>query len=161
MTETTLTSQGTQYVTLGIDHEVFAVAVEHVREILDYRAPSRLPHAPSFMAGILDVRGQGVPVVDLRVKLGLNAVPATEQTRILVLEVPVGERSLIMGLIADRVIEVALLSGDSLQPPPDVGVRWRSDYIQAIGQVGGNFVVIFDLSRLFGSDEVALMGEAV
>jgi purine-binding chemotaxis protein CheW len=148
---------GTQFVTLGIDRELFAVPVETVLEILDMREMFRVPDAPAHLAGIIDVRGRGVPVIDLRVKLGLPAAPVTEGTRIMVLEVPVTGRQVVLGLVADRVYEVAPLDGGRLEPPPDIGTKWRSDYIRGIGRRGDRFVVVFDLSRLFASDEQAFL----
>lgn len=157
MTNSAVPRGDAQYVTLGIDREIFAVEVELVREILDMCQISRVPNAPAFMVGMIDVRGQGVPVIDLRLKLGLPSAQATEHTRIVVLEVPVERRTVVMGMIADRVIEVTPLSEHDLESPPEVGVRWRSDYIRAMGRSGGAFVIVFDLARLFTSDEVALV----
>jgi purine-binding chemotaxis protein CheW len=149
-----------QFVTLGLDAELFAVPVELVREILDMRQPFRIPEAPPHLAGLIDVRGQAVPLLDLRLKLGLPPRAATADTRILVLEVPSQDRRLPLGLIADRVIEVTALDAGGTEPPPEIGTRWRCDYIQAIGRRAGQFVVIFDLARLLGSDAVALLDEA-
>jgi purine-binding chemotaxis protein CheW len=100
-----------------------------------------------------------VPVIDLRGKLGLPSVPMTENTRIVVLDVPLGGTFRTMGIIADRVIEVTALAEQDLEAPPEIGVRWRSDYIRAIGRSKGAFVIIFDLSRLFSSEETALLGQ--
>jgi purine-binding chemotaxis protein CheW len=146
-----------QFVTLGIGQEVFAVPVEVVVEILDMRPAFRIPEAPSYLVGLIDVRGRGVPVVDLRTKLGLPGVPPGESTRILVLEIPMAGRTLALGLIADRVFEVAALEGDGIEAPPDIGVRWRSDYIRGVGRRGDSFVIVFDLARLFSADEAALL----
>lgn len=157
MTQTAPPRTPPQYVTIGIDREIFAVDVESVREILDMQPIARLPNAPPFMVGMIDVRGQGVPTIDLRVKLGLPAVPITENTRILVLDVRIDGEPLTLGMIADRVIEVTSLTEHVLEAPPKVGVRWRSDYIQALGRSNGAFVIVFDLSRLFSSEEAALM----
>jgi purine-binding chemotaxis protein CheW len=145
----------TQLVTLGIGQEVFAVPVEAVLEILDMRPIFRLPDAPPYLAGLVDVRGRGVPAIDLRVKLGLPPVPTTENTRILVLQVPVGEGTLILGLIADRVFEVAAISADQIEPAPEIGVSWKSDYIGGVARRGDGFVVIFNLGHLFSSAEIA------
>jgi purine-binding chemotaxis protein CheW len=147
-----------QFVTLGIDREVFAVPVETVLEILDMREMFRVPDAPAYLAGLIDVRGRSVPVIDLRVKLGLPPAEATETTRIMVLEVAVARKSLVLGLVADRVFEVAPLDGGRIEPPPDIGTRWRSDYIRGVGRRGERFVVVFDLGRLFASDEPAFLG---
>ncbi|PKU25004.1 chemotaxis protein CheW [Telmatospirillum siberiense] len=160
MTETAVTREPSQYVTIGIDREIFAVAVEDVREILNMQPITRLPQAPSFMVGMIDVRGLSVPTIDLRGKLGLPMIPVTETTRIVVLDVSIDGRPRTMGIIADRVIEVTALTEQTLEPPPDVGVRWKSDYIRAIGRSNGSFVIIFDLSRLFSSTDVALLEQS-
>lgn len=149
-----------QYVTIGIDREVFAVEVGNVREILDMQPIARLPHAPPFMVGMIDVRGQGVPTIDLRVKLGLPAVPVTENTRILVLDVVIDGEPLTLGVIADRVFEVTALSDHALEAPPQVGGRWRSDYIRSIGRANGGFVIVFDMARLFSGQATALLTHA-
>ncbi len=147
----------TQFVTLGIDKEVFAVPVETVLEILDMREMFRVPDAPTHLAGLIDVRGHSVPVIDLRVKLGLATAAVTEGTRIMVLEVPIRGRQVVLGLVADRVYEVAPLDDGRLEPPPDIGTKWHCDYIRGIGRRGDRFVVVFDLGRLFESDEQAFL----
>jgi len=150
-------SHDAQFVTLGIDREVFAVPVDAVLEILEMRQMFRIPEAPGYLAGLIDVRGRGVPVIDLRLKLGLPAQPATEMTRILVLEFTVGEQPLVLCLIADRVIEVITLDKREIQPAPAIGLQWRSDYISGVGRRNDNFVIIFALARLFSSSDVALI----
>jgi purine-binding chemotaxis protein CheW len=155
MTATTIAEA--QFVTLGIDREVFAVPVEMVLEILAMRTPFRVPDAPPHLAGLIDVRDQTVPVIDLRLKLGLGAIPPTGNTRILVLEVPVSGRKLVLGLIADRVFEVISLEQRTIGPPPDIGTTWRSEYINGIARRGDTFVIIFDLARLLSSDAHALL----
>jgi len=146
----------TQCVTLGLDRELFGVPVENVREILDMRPVTRLPHAPGYLLGITDVRGRSVPVIDLRVKLGLSPGEVTCSTRILVLEMATGDRNVVLGLVADRVLEVIELETDQLEPPPAIGMHWRSEYITGIGRRGDAFVIVFDLARLFATDELAL-----
>ena len=150
-------SQGRQYVTLSLDSELFAVDVSRVREILDLGVIARLPNAPPFLLGMIDLRGECVAVIDLRSKLGLPAVDRTTQTRILVLDVEVAGRGLVLGLLADRVLEVTPLDGGLIGPPPDIGTRWHSDYIEGVGRRGDRLVVVFDLTRLFSADEVALI----
>jgi purine-binding chemotaxis protein CheW len=145
-----------QVVTLGIDREVFGVPVRAVREILDYRLPCRLPDAPAHLAGLIDVRGQAVPVIDLRIRLGLPAIPPTGSTRVLVLDIDLGGRTLALGLIADRVFEVAELDHAMVQPPPDIGVGWPTGHIQAIARHGNGFVIVLDLPALLLSDQATL-----
>ncbi len=145
-----------QAVTLALGREVFAVPVDHVREILDYSQPFAIPEGPAYLLGLTDVRGRAVPTLDLRLKLGMPAAEPMLSTRILVLDVPVQERVLSLGLVADRVIEVITLSADTLEAAPDIGVPWRSDYIQGVARRSDGFVVLFDLARLLTSEDAAL-----
>ena len=150
-----------QYVTLGLGAEVFAVPVSTVREILDYHEPFAIPDGPAWMRGLIDVRGRGVPMIDLRTKLGLASVPPTPVTRILVLDVPLSDRTLCLGLVADRVLEVTSFREDEIEGAPDVGVPWRSEYIAGVVHRSGGFVVIFDIARLLTTHDVATLTDTV
>lgn len=145
-----------QYLTLGLGRETFGINIEHVHEILDYRAPASLPQAPDFLVGMIDVRGQSYPVIDLRTKLGLPAVAPTPSTRIILLNIEMPQRRLQVGFVADRVFEVTELDGADMEVAPEVGGRWRSNYIAGIGRKGNAFVVVFDLVQLMAGDEPAL-----
>lgn len=146
-----------QCVTLCLGAEVFAVPVAMVREILDYRDCFHLPEGPSYLLGLIDVRGRGTPVVDLRLKLGLPKIPPGLSTRIMVLDVPVGGRILSLGLVADKVLEVANFAASQIEGAPDVGVAWRSDYIAGVVRRDSGFVVLFDLPKLLTADEAILV----
>ena len=150
-------AQSAQYLTLGIDGELFGIDIAHVREILDMRPIAKLPHAPDFLLGMIDVRGTGFPIVDLRTKLGLPRVPATEATRIIILDVQLSGRTMGVGFVADRVFEVTGLDTAETEAAPDVGGRWRSNYIAGIGRKGEAFVIALDLQRLMESDEPLLL----
>jgi purine-binding chemotaxis protein CheW len=143
-----------QYLTLGLADETFGISIRNVREILDMRPISRLPHAPDFLVGMIDVRGAGYPIVDLRTKLDLPKVAATEATRIIILDVPMGDRLVGVGFIADCVFEVTDIDESQIEPPPSVGGPWKSDYLAGIGRKGETFVMIFDLGRLMASSEI-------
>ena len=140
-----------QYVTLGVADELFAAPVEKVQEILDMRPIARLPQAPETLLGMIDVRGQGIPVVDLRLTLGLPSVPDNANTRIIVLAIAGPDGELRLGLRADRVFEVTILDEDELDPPPAVSGSWSGRCIAGIGRRNGNFVTVLDLERLLGS----------
>lgn len=147
-----------QYLTLGLGRETFGIDIENVQEILDYRVPAALPQAPAFLVGMIDVRGQSYPVVDLRTKLGLPPEAPTPATRIILLNIPLDDRTMRVGFVADRVFEVTELDRAEMEAAPEVGGRWRSTYIAGIGRRGDAFVVVFDLARLMAGDEPALAG---
>ena len=139
-----------QYVTLGVAEEIFAAPVAKVLEILDMRPVARLPRAPENLLGMIDVRGEGVPVLDLRLTLGMKPAPDTENTRIVVLAINGAEGVLTLGLKADRVFEVTVLDHAALDPPPPVSAGWGEQVIQGIGRRNGEFVTVLDLDRLLG-----------
>ena len=147
-------AETTQYLTLGLDGETFGIGIRHVREILDMRPISKLPHAPDFLLGMIDVRGSSYPIVDLRTKLDLPSVPATDATRIIILDVPLDGRLVGVGFVADRVFEVTGIDESQIEPPPTVGGRWKSNYLAGIGKKGDSFVIIFDLAKLMLSSDV-------
>jgi purine-binding chemotaxis protein CheW len=153
-------STESQYVTFSLDNEIFAVPVEVVREILDHEDAFKIPHGPDYLLGLRDVRGQGVPVIDLRLRLGMSRTEKTPHTRALVLDVPIGDKMLTLGLVADRVFEVIPFRAEEIEGAPDIGVRWRSDYISGVVRRNGGFVVIVDLARLFSGSEMAMVGSA-
>ncbi|KQM57218.1 MULTISPECIES: chemotaxis protein CheW [unclassified Sphingomonas] len=146
-----------QVVTFGMGDEVFAVPVTMVREILDYRPAFRVPNGPAWMLGITDVRGQGVPMIDLRMRLGLTPVEPTLATRVLIVDVMLADRMLSLGLVVDRVIAVASFERERLESAPDIGLRWRSDYIAGVVREPDGFVVVIDAAEIFSSDDTAIV----
>jgi purine-binding chemotaxis protein CheW len=145
----------TQFVTFALGSEVFAIPVAVVREILDHEEAFRIPNGPDYLVGLRDVRGQGVPVIDLRLKLGLSRTVPTPNTRVLVVDIALGERQLTLGLVADRVFEVVAFRDDQLEAAPDIGIRWNSDYIDGVVRRDQGFVVVIDLGRLLTAKDLA------
>ncbi|OAN63173.1 chemotaxis protein CheW [Sphingomonas sp. TDK1] len=144
-----------QIVTFGLGAEVFAVPVSFVREILDYRETFRIPNGPEYLLGLTDMRGEGVTTIDLRLRLGLPPVVPTSTTRILVVDVPVGNRVLMLGLVVDRVLEVCSIAADLLEGAPDIGVRWPSDYIGGVFRRADSFVVLVEIGKIFSAEDAA------
>ncbi|MDJ0276168.1 chemotaxis protein CheW [Sphingomonas sp. 2R-10] len=149
-----------QVVTFGLGEEIFAVPVTMVREILDYRPAFRVPGGPAWMLGITDVRGQGVPMIDLRARLGLSPVDATLATRVLIVDLALADRTLSLGLVVDRVIAVAAYERDRLEPAPDIGMRWRSDHIAGVVREPDGFVVVIDVAQVFSTDDATVIADA-
>jgi purine-binding chemotaxis protein CheW len=144
-----------QYLTFGLGNEMFAVSVQHVREVLDYRSVSPLANGPAILLGMIDLRGTAIPIVDLRRKLGLSSADeGGEHTRIVVMEIGCDERRLVVGAITDAVYEVAHLPETSTEPPPDIGQPWDATHMRGLARRGDRFVTILDLDRLFGTDDV-------
>lgn len=150
-----------QAVVFSLGGETFALPVGTVREILDHRAAFRMPQGPAWFAGLIDVRGEAVPMVDLRVRLGMAAAEIGMTTRVLVIDVPLDDRSLTLGLIVDRVLDVASFAAATVETTPDIGVRWRSDYIEGVIRRQDGFVVLLAAANIFSAEDGALALSAV
>jgi purine-binding chemotaxis protein CheW len=147
------------YLTFRLEKELFAIDVVQVREVLDLCNITKVPRAPSFLKGVINVRGSVVPVVDLRLKFGIDTAEKTMDTRIVVMEILMDGEKIILGAMADSVHEVVELEPNQIEDPPSLGSRWRSEFIQGIGKRGEEFIIIIDINRIFTSDELALVQE--
>ena len=149
-----------QYMTFRLGNELFAISVAQVREVLEISQITRVPTAPSYMRGVVNVRGQATPVVDLRLKFGLPQGPDTVHTRIIVMELELDGEATVLGGVADSVHEVIELEPGAINPPPRIAMRWRTDFIQGMGKRADDFIIILDVNAVFSSDELALVEEA-
>lgn len=147
-------SERNHYLTFKLDEEFFTVNVYNVREILECGKITRMPDAPPFMRGIINVRGSVIPVIDLRQKFGFGMTEEKESARIIVLEIERDTGRLVIGALADSVKEVIELHSDQVEPPPDMGTRWKKDYITGVGKYGDEFIMLLDTHKLFTNDEL-------
>jgi purine-binding chemotaxis protein CheW len=152
----TTTNETAQYITFKLGDELFAINVTQVREVLELPQITKVPTAPDYMRGVVNVRGKAIPVVDLRLKFGLPSTPDTLNSRIVVLELELDSETTVLGGIADSVHEVIELEAGQIIPPPRIAMRWRSELIQGMGRRGDEFIIILDINRVFASAGPAL-----
>jgi len=146
-----------QYLTFTLADEIFAIDVFQVREVLDIAEITKVPQSPEFMRGVINVRGSVVPVVDLRLKFGLQQIDTTKDTRIIVMEIQLDNDIAVIGSIADSVKEVVELSTTQIEKPPRLGKKWRSEVIKGVGKQNDRFILILDVNLVFSSDELVTM----
>jgi purine-binding chemotaxis protein CheW len=149
-----------QYVTFGLGDELFGVEVTRAREILSVTPVTKVPHTPEYLLGVINLRGQVVPVVDMRLKLGLPVSEETEDTCVIVVEVHVDGETIIVGALADAVREVLEVSADQIEPAPRLGTRLKTEFITGMGKVDKQFLILLNIDRVFSSDELAIMQDA-
>lgn len=159
MSETSITSN-CQYLTYRLEDEIFAVDVAKVREILDYTPATKVPGTPDFMRGVINVRGNVIPVVDMRLKFGLSRTEKTVDTCIVVLEISMEDEEIVLGALVDSVQEVFELEASSIKPPPRMGTKWKTEFIKGIGKRNENLIIILDIDRVFSADELVIAHEA-
>ena len=148
-----------QYMTFKLGDELFAIAVNQVREVLEVARITRVPTAPDYMRGVVNVRGKAIPVVDLRLRFGLPQVTDALHTRIIVMELELDGETTVLGGVADSVHEVIELEPSQIDPPPRLAMRWRTEFIRGMGRRGDDFIIVLDVDAVFSSDELAAVGE--
>jgi len=154
MTETT------QYLTFTLSGEEFALDIAKVREVLDYTTITRVPRMPPHMSGVINLRGSVVPVIDLKMKLGMPATEKTVNTCIVIVEVEMDGELVQTGALADSVQEVMDIDPKAIEPPPRLGTRLRTEFIRGMGKRDDRFLIILDIDRVLADDELALAAEA-
>jgi len=150
-----------QFMTFKLGDELFAINVSQVREVLEVQQITKVPTAPVYMRGVVNVRGQAIPVVDLRQRFGLPSVPDNINTRVIVMELSIDGETAVIGGLADSVHEVIELEEGNINPPPRIAMRWRTDFILGMGKRGDEFIIILDVNAVFSSEELVAVSETV
>lgn len=147
------------FLSFKVGNELFAANVDKVLSILDLVTITRVPGSPPFMLGIINLRGAVLPVIDSRIRFGIEATPDTRNTCIIVMEVLFGNDLLNVGILVDAVHEVIEVKPDNILPPPGLGNKYKADFIKGIIQYNGRFIILLDVDTLFSSDELLFLGE--
>lgn len=151
--------QATQYLTFTLADEVFAVDVARVREILEMPGITKVPQVPEFMRGVINLRGCVVPVIDLRLKFGMQETAQTVNTCIIVVEVDMDGENIVLGALADSVQEVIEMEPSQIEAAPHIGTHLKTEFLKGMGKHDGNFVMILDIDKVFNCEELASIAE--
>ncbi len=143
-----------QYLTFRLGEEIFALDIARVREVLEYTTVTALPRSPEFVRGVINLRGNVVPVVDLRLAFGMTRTEQTVSTCVIIFEMEVEGATVVMGAMADSVQEVIELAPGLIEPAPRIGVKPCNRFIRGMGKHNGEFIIILDSDLVFTEEEV-------
>lgn len=150
-----LTKQATDsYLTFKLDTELFAINVGKVLEILEMKPITRVPKSPPFMKGVINLRGNILPVIDTRNKFAMAEATFTIDTCIIVLSIASETDTLLVGAIVDSVQKVIDIPDEVIQVSPSMGAMYREEFISGIGKVEEEFVMILNIDKVFSSEDV-------
>ena len=149
-----------QFLTFKLSEEVFGVDVAKVREILDFIQITKVPQTPDFMSGVINLRGSVVPVVDMRLKFGMEKTETTVNTCIIVVEVNLDVENVVLGALVDSVQEVFELDPSQIEPAPKIGTKLKTDFINGMGKRDDKFIIILNIDKVFCSEELVLVQDA-
>lgn len=152
-------SEATQYLSFTLADETFALDISKVREVLEYTSITKIPRMPDFMCGVINLRGGVVPVVDMRLKLGMARAERTINTCIIITDVMVDGVSATIGALADSVKEVFDLDPSLVEPAPSIGTQVTADFLSGMGKHDGEFILILDIDKSFSLAELSTIRE--
>jgi purine-binding chemotaxis protein CheW len=151
------TSIVSQYLIFSLGGEQFAVGTLRVREIIEYGNITSVPMMPAYIRGVINLRGAVVPVIDLNARFGRSRTQASRRTCIVILEVQSDEGTHTLGIIVDAVSAVRQIDSANVEPAPSFGTRIRSDFIDGMAKVNGQFVILLDLGKVLSVDEISML----
>lgn len=152
-----MTPQTESYLTFKLDEELFAINVSKVLEILEVKPITKIPKSPSFMKGVINLRGNILPVIDTRNKFCMPQQDFTIDTCIIVLNINSASESLLVGAIVDSVQKVIDIPEVAIQPSLSMGAIYREDFINGIGKIDEDFIMILNIDKVFSAEEIAVM----
>jgi purine-binding chemotaxis protein CheW len=152
-----------RYLTFALAGEVYALPILDITEIMEYRALTVVPMMPTFLRGVINLRGRVVPVVDMAARFGSGNTEVARRTSIIIVETPGADGHTAtsnMGIMVDAVNKVVHLTSDDIEPPPAFGAGIRSDFISGMAKYEGQFIIVLDVSRVLSLDEMVAIGRA-
>ena len=144
-----------KYLTFALSQEEYGLEILKVREIIGYMEVTAVPQTPHFVRGVVNLRGQVIPVIDLRGKFGMQDAEVTDQTCIIVVEIDQAGHTFSTGIVVDRVQEVLDIAGQDIEEAPQFGSSVDTNFILGMGKIGDSVKILLDIDRVLGGDDLA------
>ncbi len=150
---------GEQFLAFTLREEEYALDITKVREVLDVTTLTKIPRMPPYLSGVINLRGNVVPVIDLGLRLGLSPISFTVNSCIMIMEILVGEDQapVLMGGMTDRVKTVLEFPPEAIEPPPRMGINISTDFIVGMGREDEKFLIILDIDKVLTTEGEALL----
>jgi purine-binding chemotaxis protein CheW len=143
-----------KYLTFALGSEEYGLEILKVREIIGYMEITAVPQTPAYVKGVINLRGQVIPVIDLRAKFAMETAKVTEETCIIVVEINQEGRKFSTGIVVDHVQEVLDIDGENIEEAPQFGSTVNTDFILGMGKVGESVKILLDIDKVLGNCEL-------
>jgi len=144
-----------KYLTFTLGHEEYGLEILKVREIIGYMDITAVPQTPHYVKGVINLRGQVIPVIDLRARFNMELAEITEESCIIVVEIHQDDREFSTGLAVDRVEEVLDIAGEDIEESPQFGSSVNTDFILGMGKVGDSVKILLDIDQVLTSEDIS------
>jgi len=146
--------EGGKYLTFTLADEDYGISIKKIREIIGMMPVTKVPRVNAFVKGVINLRGKVIPVIDLRLRFGMEEIEHTDRTCIVIVEIEAGQTTVQMGIVVDSVSEVLNIQEDDIQPPPDLSAGNRTRYILGMARMEGAVKILVDIDQVLGEAEV-------
>lgn len=154
------TEHNSQYLTFYLQGEMFGLNIRPIKEISEYGKITPVPMMPEYVRGVVNLRGNVVPVIDLPVRFGWDPSPLNKRTCIVIVELTSQQNRVTeMGIVIDSVSEVLDIAGSDIGAPPSFGAKVRTDFISGMGKAGEDFIVLLNADKVLSVEELADLGD--
>ncbi|MCX7219146.1 chemotaxis protein CheW [Undibacterium sp.] len=152
-----------QYLTFVLGGEVYALGILNIKEIIQYGDLTEVPMMPTFIRGVINLRGRVVPVVDLAARFGRGVTSVSRRTSIVIIEMAQSEENegQSIGVMVDAVNEVVDIAAAEIEPPPSFGAKIRPDFISGMAKQAGRFIIVLNLDRVLSIEEMVALGQTL
>lgn len=146
-----------KYLTFSLDQEEYGIGILKVKEIIGMMRVTPVPQTPDFVKGVINLRGRVIPVIDLRLRFGMNRIDYTERTCIVVVEIDSDTGKLHIGVVVDSVSEVLNIKGTDIEDTPAFGTSLNTDYILGMAKSGGSVKILLAIDKVLSADEMGML----
>ena len=157
----TLVNKEGKYLTFALGPEEYGLEILKVREIIGYMDITAVPQTAHHVKGVINLRGQVIPVIDIRAKFSMDAAEVTEQTCIIVVEISKGKRNFSTGIVVDHVQEVLDIAGENIEEAPQFGSSVNTDFILGMGKIGDAVKILLDIDKVLAGDDLVDLNPTV
>ena len=149
-----------KYLTFSLALEEYGIGILKIREIIGMMPVTSVPQTPEFVKGVINLRGKVIPVVDLRLRFGMQAIDYTERTCIIVVEIEGQFGTVMIGIVVDSVSEVLNIKGEDIEDTPTFGTKLDTDYILGMAKIEGSVKILLDIDRVLSAEEIVDLDRA-
>jgi purine-binding chemotaxis protein CheW len=146
-----------KYLTFTLADEEYGIGILKIKEIIGMMPITAVPKTPHYVKGVINLRGKVIPVIDLRLRFGMESIEYTERTCIIVVEIAGETGKVMIGIVVDTVSEVLNIKGDDIEETPAFGTRLNTDYISGMAKMDDGVKILLDIDRILRSEEITLL----
>jgi purine-binding chemotaxis protein CheW len=154
------TDRGGKYLTFSLAGEEYGIGILKIKEIIGMMSITAVPQTPAFVKGVINLRGKVIPVIDLRLRFGMEPMEYTDRTCTVVVEIEGSSSPILIGIVVDSVSEVLNVKSDEIEDAPTFGTKLNTDSILGMAKMEGSVKILLDIDRVLDVEKMGLMAEA-